>query len=78
MSKQYSDREDVERIIAKFSSIREEKNLSYDRLAEASGLSRETPRMVETGQSTPTILTCLRLCRGMQVKLSDVLRELGL
>ena len=78
MTNKDPDRLDVENIIARFSSIRKEKNLSYEKLAEASGLSREAPRMVETGNSIPTILTCLKICKGMQIKLSDVLRELGL
>lgn len=60
-----------------FLRIRKEKGLSHDKVAALTGLSRSGISMIESGQRTPTIVTCLKICDALEVSLSDLLKSIS-
>lgn len=58
------------------SRLRNEQHLSYDTLAERSGLGRITVIRLETGGTKGELTTWLALAKGLGVPLSDLLRVL--
>ena len=61
----------------KLAEIRDKKDISHQKLADMAGVSRPTISYLENQKRTPTILTCLRICRALDVKLSDILKDIG-
>ena len=72
-----ADREAAAALVERLKALREQRGFSYDRMAELSGLAASTVRMMEKGRNMPTILTCLKVCDALGVRLSDLLREIG-
>ncbi len=62
-------------IVKQLTDHREAQGLSYGQLAERTGLNRRSISLIEHGERTPTILTCLRLCQALDVSLADVIRR---
>ncbi|MCK5374978.1 MAG: helix-turn-helix transcriptional regulator [Alphaproteobacteria bacterium] len=54
---------------------RKEQGISHEKLAALSGLSRTAISYIESRKSTPSIVTCMKLCDVLGVKLSELLRE---
>ena len=55
--------------------MREERNLSYDQLAESTGVSKSMLRNIELGNSSPTIATMWKVANGLRVSFSALLRK---
>ena len=55
--------------------IREERNLSLDKMAEMTAVSKSMLRQIEIGQSTPTIKTIWKIANGLHIPLTALLRE---
>ena len=55
--------------------IREDRNLSLDKLADLTGVSKSMLRQIETGQSSPTISTLWKIANGLRVPFTALLRE---
>ena len=53
-------------------TIRSEKNLSQEELAELVGVSRQTISSIETGQFNPTAKLALLLCVALDQKFEDL------
>ena len=53
--------------------LRKEKNFSFDKLAESSGVSKALLCQIERGDSNPTINTLWKIAVGLQVALGDLL-----
>ena len=53
-------------------SIRTEKNISQQQLADMVGVSRNTISSIETGQFTPTAKLALILCVALDIKFEDM------
>ena len=51
-------------------AIRENRNLSLDRLSEMTGVSKSMLRQIETGRSNPTIATIWKIANGLRLSLS--------
>jgi transcriptional regulator with XRE-family HTH domain len=56
-------------------TIRENRNLSLDKLADLTGVSKSMLRQIEIGQSNPTITTILKITDGLKIPLSALLKE---
>lgn len=67
----------VSKLLDKFEEIRKEKGLSHEKLAEMAGLNRSTVSLLESKKRTPTILTCLKICTALDIKLDAMLKEIG-
>ncbi len=53
-------------------TIRMEKSLSQDELAQLVGVSRQTISSIETGQFNPTAKLALLLCVALDLKFEDL------
>jgi len=56
-------------------TIREDRNLSLDKLSEMTGVSKSMLRQVEIGQSNPTIATIWKIANGLRIPFTALLRE---
>ena len=55
--------------------IREERNLSLDKLSEMTGVSKSMLRQIEIGQSSPTIATIWKIANGLRIPFTALLKE---
>lgn len=55
--------------------IRRERELSLDKLASLSGVSKSMIRQIETGKSNPTIATLWKVANGLRIPLTALLQE---
>jgi len=56
-------------------ALREERNLSFARLSEVTGVSKSMLRQIETGQSSPTIATLWKIANGLRVPFTALFRK---
>ncbi len=56
-------------------AIREDRNLSLDKLSEMTGVSKSMLRQIEIGQSNPTIATIWKIANGLRIPFTALLRE---
>lgn len=64
-----------ETIAGNLQSIREDRNLSLDKLSEMTGVSKSMLRQIEIGQSNPTIATIWKIANGLRIPFAALLRE---
>lgn len=55
--------------------IREDRNMSLDKLAEMTGVSKSMLRQIEIGQSNPTIATIWKIANGLRLPFTALLKE---
>lgn len=55
---------------------RKGRNLSHEKLAELSGVSRQAISKIEAGQRNPTMVTVYRLLKAMDMPLSEFVKNL--
>ena len=65
----------AEKIVKALVRIRKEKGISQYKLAQDSGLSRSGLNAIERGQQSPKIVTCLKICRALDVDLWKVIKD---
>lgn len=63
-------------IIAELIKIRKDKGISHEKLTELSGLSRTAISYIESRKSTPSIISLMKICKALDVKLSRLLENL--
>lgn len=52
--------------------IRKEKDMTFNKLEELSGISRQAIMSIESGACSPKISTMFALCRALGVSIDDV------
>ena len=66
--------EDLTLLIAQnLKRIREEKKLSFDKLAELTGVSKSMLGQIERGESSPTVATVWKISNGLKVSFTALL-----
>ncbi len=65
----------IEAIASNLRTIRENRNLSLDRLSGRTGVSKSMLRQIETGRSSPTIATIWKIANGLRVSFTALLRK---
>lgn len=65
----------LDEIVKELVKTRKEKGISHEKLTELSGLSRTAISYIESRKSTPSIITCMKLCKALDVRLSDLLKK---
>ncbi len=66
--------ENLNEIVAKnLRSIREEKKLSLDKVAELTGVSKSMLGQIERGESNPTITTVWKIANGLKVSFTTLI-----
>ncbi len=66
----------VRELASRFKALRLEQGLSQARLAKKVGMSDRAISMIEQNKRTPTILTCLKLCKALGVDLGKLISNL--
>lgn len=64
-----------EAVAINLQSIRESRNLSLDKLAEMTSVSKSMLRQIEIGQSNPTIATIWKIANGLRIPFTALLKE---
>jgi transcriptional regulator with XRE-family HTH domain len=66
--------ENLNEIVARnLRSLREEKKLSLDKLAELTGVSKSMLGQIERGESNPTITTVWKIANGLKISFTTLL-----
>lgn len=63
----------IEAIADNLRCHRESRGLSFDQLAELTGVSKSMLRQIETGRSSPTIATIWKIANGLRVSFTSLL-----
>jgi transcriptional regulator with XRE-family HTH domain len=64
----------LSRVMATLRKERESQDISLKKLGAMSGLHRTTIGLMESGQRSPTLVSCLRLADALGLDLADVLK----
>lgn len=67
----------LDHIVQALIKARKDKGISHEKLSELSGISRTAISYIEARKSTPSITTCMKLCKALEVKLSEILDGVG-
>ena len=70
-------RQIVSKLVFYLKKIRKEQGISHEKLAERSGVSRQAISKIESGERIPSILTCLKLAKGLDKSLQQLLDLAG-
>ncbi|GGN67651.1 helix-turn-helix domain-containing protein [Oceanobacillus indicireducens] len=66
----------IQEVIAdNLAEIRKARGLSFDQLAELTGVSKAMLAQIERGKSNPTVTTLWKIANGLQVSFSSFLKE---
>ena len=66
--------ENLNEIVARnLKSIREEKKLSLDKVAELTGVSKSMLGQIERGESNPTITTVWKIANGLKISFTSII-----
>ncbi len=72
------DYKEADRILSRVMVVlrkeREDQDLSLKKLGAMSGLHRTSIGLIESGQRSPTLVSCLRLADALGLDLADVLK----
>jgi len=66
----------IKKLCDKLKHIRQKSGHSIEGLSVLTGLSTSTISQIENQKSTPNMLTCLRICRVLDIKLSELLQSI--
>lgn len=58
-------------------SARAAKDLSQEQLAQATGVTRQTIGMIESGKYNPSLSLCIAICKALDKTLDDLFWEVG-
>ncbi len=67
----------VKKLAKKLKQLRLERGLSQAKLAAKIGMSDRAIGMIESHKRVPTILTCFKLCKALEVELDVLLTTLS-
>ena len=67
--------EKVDKLIETVHSIRLEKGISHEKLAQMTGLNRATISLTESRKSQPTVLTLIRMTDALGIRLKDLIEQ---
>lgn len=65
----------LDHIVSELVKVRKEKGISHEKLTELSGLSRTAISYIEARKSTPSIISLMKLCKALDVKLSELMQD---
>lgn len=64
-------------LVQRLIELRKSKKLSHEKLVKLSGVSRTAISYMEARKTTPSIVTVMKVCKAMDIKLSDLLKEVN-
>ncbi len=63
------------KLIDELTKIRKEQGLSHEKLAEKTTMSRAAISFIESHKRIPTILSCIRIAKALEVRLGDLINK---
>jgi len=67
----------VSKLIDEFTLLRKEQGLSHEALARKTGLNRSAISLIESKKRTPTILTCFKIARALDIALDVLIKKIS-
>jgi DNA-binding XRE family transcriptional regulator len=67
----------AEILIEKLAQTSEKKNLTYDNLAALIGTNKSTIFAIENKKNLPNLLTFIKICMALDLKLSEISKDAG-
>lgn len=68
--------EELQLIAKRLRKARKEKGLTQLELSLQAGISQNMVACIEAGKRNPTFQTLIRMCRALDVQLSDILKDI--
>lgn len=65
----------LQHVIKRLTEIRKEQGISHETLAQEIGLHRSAISLIESGKRSPTLLTCLKIAKGLKISLSHIIKD---
>ena len=65
----------LDTLIQRLIELRKSSGISHEQLVKLSGVSRTAISYIEARKSTPSIINLMKICDALDVKLSDLLKE---
>ena len=62
-------------IISELMKVRKDKGVAHEKLAEMTGLSRATISFVENHKRNPTLITCLKIAKALDVDFDKIIKK---
>jgi transcriptional regulator with XRE-family HTH domain len=66
----------VSKLVDELTALRKGQKLSHETLAQRTGLNRSAISLIESKKRTPTILTCFKIARALDVSLAALIRKI--
>lgn len=66
----------VEKVVEELKKARKALGLSHEVLAQKTGISRAGISFIESHKRIPTLLTCLKMAKALNLRLADVLARI--
>lgn len=66
----------VEKVVEELKKARKTLGLSHEALAKKTGISRAGISFIESGKRIPTLLTCLKMAKALNLRLADILTRI--
>jgi DNA-binding XRE family transcriptional regulator len=63
----------LEKVIDELTKARKSQGISHETLAKKTGISRSGISFIERHMRVPTLLTCLRISKALNVRLADII-----
>jgi DNA-binding XRE family transcriptional regulator len=63
------------KIVSELMKVRKDKGMSHEKLAEMTGLSRATISFVENNKRNPTLITCLKIAKALDVDFDKIIKK---
>lgn len=73
--KDSSPEKSLDHVIKRLTEIRKSQGISHETLADEIGLHRSAISLIESGKRSPTLLTCLKISKGLKHSLSEIIKE---
>lgn len=55
--------------------VRKKKGLSQQKVADVAGITRSAVGLIESGQRIPTLTTCFKIARALEVDLAELIKK---
>jgi transcriptional regulator with XRE-family HTH domain len=68
--------ENAKKLVRRLIRIRKDKKLSQYKIARISGLSTSGVSALEKGERNPSLVTCFKIARALDIKLWEILRDI--
>lgn len=65
----------VKKVVSEMTAIRKEKGLSHEKIGASARLHRTTIGQIESGKIQPTLLTCLKIARALDIDLGALISK---